>query len=130
MKNTNEKPVNDKLLKDAQYRKGLSIAFFNASNCATELVKAEGEITKEKFVEWRDWLLTEHARYYAETIAKVGVAYNREATILKLNAVNSYEELREVWTKLSEDERRDVEIVKVKQQLKEKYFQEEHYEKI
>ena len=122
--------INGKLLKDAQYRKGLSIAFFNASNCATELVKAEGEITKEKFVEWRDWLLTEHARYYAETIAKVGVAYNREATILKLNAVNSYEELREVWTKLSEDERRDVEIVKVKQQLKEKYFQEEHYEKL
>ena len=126
----NEKTLNEKLFKDAQYRKGLSIAFFNASNCATELVKAEGEITKEKFVEWRDWLLAEHAKYYAETIAKVGVAYNRETTILKLNAVSSYEELREVWTKLSEDERRDEEIIKVVKELKEKYFQEEHYEKL
>lgn len=32
---------NEKIMKDAQYRKGLSIAFFNANNAAVELVKLE-----------------------------------------------------------------------------------------
>lgn len=31
----------EKLIKDAQYRKGLSIAFFNATNAAIEMVKME-----------------------------------------------------------------------------------------
>ena len=32
----------EKIMKDAQYRKGLSIAFFNATNAAVEMVKLEG----------------------------------------------------------------------------------------
>jgi len=33
----------DKIIKDAQYRKGLSIAFFNATNSALEMVKLEAD---------------------------------------------------------------------------------------
>ena len=117
----NEKTLNEKLLKDAQYRKGLSIAFFNATNCATEMVKAEGKITKKRFIKWRDWFLAEHTKYYAETIAKVGVAYDPQDAIQKLKKTSNLDELKGAWIGLSEDERRDAEVIGVKKQLKEKY---------
>ena len=37
----------DKLIKDAQYRKGLSIAFFNATNNATEIAKLLALLQKQ-----------------------------------------------------------------------------------
>ena len=126
----NEKTLNEKLLKDAQYRKGLSIGFFNATNSAIEMVKAEGDITKEGFIAWRDWFLTEHAKYYAETIAKIGLAYDPQEAIKKLREVSDLDELAGVWRGLSEDERRHKKVIKVVKELKEKYFQEEHYEKL
>ena len=115
--------INGKLLKDAQYRKGLSIAFFNATNSAIEMVKAEGDITKEGFIAWRDWFLTEHAKYYAETIAKIGLPYDPQEAIKKLKATSGAEEFENVWLELSEDERRNEDVMKAIKELEDKYYE-------
>lgn len=119
--------LQEKVLKDAQYRKGLSIAFFNATNAAIELVK-NGSLNekerKERIVFWRDWLLEEHKNYYATTIASVGVNYSVEEAVKKLNATKNYEELSSAWRLLSEDERREPAIIKVAKDLKKKYKEE------
>ena len=115
--------INGKLLKDAQYRKSLSISFFSATNSAIEMVKAEGDITKEGFIAWRDWFLTEHAKYYAETIAKIGLPYNPQEAIKKLRAVSDLDELAGVWRGLSEDERRHKKVIKVVKELKDKFYE-------
>jgi hypothetical protein len=121
--------ADDKVIKDAQYRKGLSIAFFNATNAAINLLSAPRvlfesitpEQTKMKIVEIRDWLLDEHKKYYAEVIAQVGVSYKAADAIKRLEAVTSMVELKTVWVQLSEDERRDGEIIKACQSMKSKY---------
>lgn len=110
----------DKVIKDAQYRKGLSIAFFNATNSAIELMKATGSVSKEKFLQWRDWLLEEHADYYAKTISRIGL-YNVKESLEKLKTVKNLEELKLAWLSFSQDERQDEQIVKVKNELKQKY---------
>lgn len=114
----------EKVIKDAQYRKGLSIAFFNATNAAIEMCKGlniHEEETKNKIVEIRNWLLEEHKNYYATVIANVGVNYNIEETIKKLEATKDIEELREVWLSISEDERRDKTIKALTNKLKKQY---------
>lgn len=67
-------------LRGAEYRKTWSIAFFSSTNAAIELLKItkldinggkKGEV-KTFLKEWRDWLLEEHGKYYAENIAVVG----------------------------------------------------------
>ena len=112
------------LIKDAQYRKGLGIAFFNATNAAIEIVSTQRlskEETRKFIVEFRDWLLDEHSDYYAEVIAKIGVPYDAKVAIKKLKAAKDFEALKTVWIVLSEDERRDKDITKVKNQVKAKY---------
>ena len=116
--------MEEKLIKDAQYRKGLSIAFFNATNAAIEMCKGlniHEEETKKKIIEIRDWLLDEHRSYYANTIAKVGTNYDVNEAVKKLKIVKSKEELHTVWLMFSEDERQDIEISKVAQEMKQKY---------
>ena len=116
--------MEEKLIKDAQYRKGLSIAFFNATNAAIEMCKGlniHEETTKNKIIEIRNWLLDEHKNYYATVIAKIGVNYNAEEAIKKLQAVKSKEELHIVWLNFSADERQDAEISKVAQTKKQEY---------
>lgn len=116
---------NEKVIKDAQYRKGLSIAFFNATNAAVEFAKINGMagvIDPKKFIaEWRDFFLEEHKNYYATVIANVGVNYKAEDSIEKLKVSKNMEELKLAWLLLSEDERRDGEIRKVANDLKKKY---------
>lgn len=119
--------MDEKILKDAQYRKGLSIAFFNATNAAIELVKsrpiADIDIKEalKLVTEVRDFFLDEHKEYYARVIAKVGTSYNPAETIKKLKATKTLEELRRAWQLLSEDERQDVEIKKEVKALKVKH---------
>lgn len=119
--------MDEKILKDAQYRKGLSIAFFNATNAAIELVKsrpiADIDIKEalKLVTEVRDFFLDEHKEYYARVIAKVGTSYNPAETIKKLKATKTLEELRKAWQLLSEDERQDVEIKKEVKALKVKH---------
>lgn len=126
----------DKNLKDAQYRKSLSISFFNATNNAIEMAKfmtgagkyssdADPELTaentevfKKNVKTFRDWLLSEHADYYAKTIANVGVAYRAEDTINDLKSAKTMDELKQKFLNLSEDERRDGEIIKCVAELK------------
>lgn len=127
-----ENKEQDRIIKDAQYRKGLSIAFFNATNGAIEMVKLEGmgtNLLKEdsklnpleiRIQLWRNWLLEEHKKYYAEVIANIGVNYRAEESIAKLQEAKTLEDLNTVWRLFSADERRDGEIIKVAQDLKKK----------
>jgi len=117
----------EQILKNAQYRKGLSIAFFNATNNAIEIIKLELEnelangnedSLSDRIKDWRDWLLEEHKNYYAEVIAKIGVTYNSKETIEKLKTAKTVEELKSMWISLSEDERRDGDIIKEVNKLK------------
>ena len=116
-------PQDDKIIQNAQYRKSLSIAFFNATNAAVEMCKGlniSEEKTKEKIIEVRNWLLEEHKNYYASVIANAGQNYKVEESIAKLKTAKTLEDLQMVWRLLSEDERRDGEIQKVAQELKKK----------
>lgn len=118
--------INDKILKDAQYRKGLSIAFFNATNATIELAKVmfpdmQGVDAKSFIQEWRTWFLEEHKNYYATVIANVGKNYKAEDAIKKLEGVKNKEELNSVWLLLSQDERQDEEIRKVAKEQNLKY---------
>lgn len=117
--------TDEKVIKDAQYRKGLSIAFFNAINNATEIVKLEVVVNPDKIKEritfYRDWLLEEHKNYYATVIANVGVNYKAADSIAKLKATKTLEDLQSAWRLLSADERKDTEIIKVAQDLQKTY---------
>lgn len=115
----------DKLIRDAQYRKSLWIAFFNATNAAVELIKNRQYKSLEDYqgdiMAIRDWFLDEHAKYYAEVIARIGIPYDLKEAIKKLEDTKNLTELQSAWVLLSEDERRDEAIVKVKNQLKQKH---------
>lgn len=119
----------DQIIKDAQYRKGLSIAFFNATNNAMQIIQSlnkdfkdvDLKIVQNEIVFWRDWLLEEHKNYYATVIANIGQNYNAQETIKKLEATKTLEDLKMVWLLLSADERHDKEIIKVAKKLRAKY---------
>lgn len=118
----------DQIIKNAQYRKGLSIAFFNATKSSISLVGEmmkhgymDEEDIKDKIQKYRNWMLEEHKTYYLTVVANVGVNYNAEDSIKKIKATKSLEELKQAWLLLSEDERRDGEIIKVVNQLKKTY---------
>jgi hypothetical protein len=71
----------EEFLRGAEYRKTWSIAFFSSTNAAVEIVKAMGILTpnapaketQELIILWRNWLLEQHGKYYAENIAIVGM---------------------------------------------------------
>lgn len=114
----------DKLIRDAQYRKGLSIGFFNATNSAIALIAAsimpsETDIHMlERVGKIRDILIEQHKEYYATNIASIGLNYNVEEAIKKLNDAKTIGELNIVWLRLSADERHNDEILKVAQKQK------------
>lgn len=119
----------DQIIKDAQFRKSLSISFFNATNNATQIVEMiykdhpqSDEIVIQKDIsKWRDWLLETHKKYYSEVIANAGKNYDAQKTIQRLKDTKSLEELKSVWVGLSEDERRDGDIIKETNKLKKTY---------
>lgn len=115
----------DKIWKDINYRKGMSIAFFNATNAAIEFAKINGMagiLDPKKFIaEWRDWFIEEHRVYYATVIANIGVNYKAEDSIAKLKATKTLEDLQTTWRLFSADERKDAEIIKVAQELRKSY---------
>lgn len=111
----------DQAIKDAQYRKGLSIAFFNSLNSAIAMCAGMNVHEKEtlaKIIELRDFFLEEHKKYYAENIATIGAHYDASATIEKLKTAKTIDELKTIWVSLSEDERRDEQIFATVQTLK------------
>lgn len=114
----------DKLIKDAQFRKGLSIAYFNSLNAAITMcagMNVHEPSTIEKVVNLRDFFLEEHAKYYAEVIANVGKNFKVADTIELLAKTSNMDELRTAWFNLSADERQDKEIFTFVQELKKKY---------
>ena len=117
------KDNNEKVIKDAQYRKGLSIAFFNATNSAISLVApreiADREEVLKEVCRIRDFFLEEHKNYYATVISNAGKNYDSLATIKKLRTAKNYQELSDIWLQITEDERRDGEIIKVARELRE-----------
>ena len=122
--------TDDKIIKNAQYRKGLSIAFFNATNSAIALVVARSKEVSLKTlvkdtIEIRDIFLEEHKQYYINVIAHVGGNYDTGKTIKKLETASTGEELRDIWKSLSEDERHDSNIIKVVKELKTKFIKKD-----
>lgn len=117
--------MDEKVLKNAQFRKGLSIAFFNATNAAIELTKGvkykDLEEQKKDIVDIRNWLLSEHQTYYATVIENTGANYKATDGIAKLKATKNYDELGVAWRLLSADERKDPEILKVAKEMKTKF---------
>lgn len=123
----------EKLIRDAQYRKGLSIAYFNSLNAAVELTKAiiakgntedinkNPRIVLDMLYKFRDEFIAEHDDYYARVIANVGVSYSVANAVEKLEAVKSLDELRNVWVGFSEDERRDPKIRETAGEVKKRY---------
>lgn len=118
----------EKIIKDAQYRKGLSIAFFNATNAAIALVsshhfdkQSDSKSLVLRVCEIRDYFLNEHKEYYSTVIANVGSNFNASETIARMNNTKNMKELKSLWLSLSEDERNDESILKVKELLKKKY---------
>jgi len=154
----------DKVLKNAQYRKGLGIAWFNATNSAIEMVKVEHAMgmftvqsllnvnikpfkkSKKKGVKkgvkkettatvslnkaqsiedrisyWRSKFLEDHKVYYAEVVSQIGTNYDVSKTIELLKKTKNRNELKLVWTAMSEDERHDGEIRKITKELKKSY---------
>src|SRR3989304_2118365 len=116
---------NDEIIKNAQYRKGLSIAFFNATNSAVALVAtrqiSDREEAIKEVIRIRDFFLEEHKTYYATVIANIGQPYKAEDSIKKLKTTKTIEELKSAWLLLSEDERRNGEVKKVANEMKGKY---------
>jgi hypothetical protein len=118
--------TDEKIIKDAQYRKGISIAFFNATNSAISIVAPVAkdlkvEEIKKAVVMYRDFFLEEYKNYYATTISNIGGNYNIDESIKKLKNTTGIDELRDAWRLLSEDERHDPIIMKLKKELKSKY---------
>lgn len=115
----------DKIIKDAQFRKGLSIAFFNATNSAVALVATQQlkDITEviSEVVRIRDFFLDEHTTYYSKVIANVGANYKAGETIEKIKNTKTLDELKVVWLAISEDERRDIDIIRAKEEKKLSY---------
>lgn len=132
--------TDEKIMKNAQYRKGLGIAWFNATNSAIEMVKLEGlktnifktdkkgkkKVEKIKPMEvrialWRNLFLEEHKDYYAKVIANVGQMYDSSKAIEVLKKATDLASLKLIWMTLSEDERHDGEIRKVVKEIKSKF---------
>jgi hypothetical protein len=119
----------DLVIKDAQYRKGLSIAFFNATNAAIAMTATmkfnSSKESLEKIIEIRDFFLSEHADYYGRVIAKVGNHFDPKTTLARLQDAKSKSELKIVWLSLSEDERQNEEIKKLAYSLREQFVKAE-----
>ena len=120
----------DKIMADAQYRKGMSIAFFNSTNSAIELLKFTAnymppmrgdEDIKAELVKWRDWSLAEHLKNYAEVIAKIGQPFDPNVAIAKLDSAKDMSEVRKIWLALSEDERQVDAIIQKQAEVKARF---------
>lgn len=125
---TNE---NEKLLKNAQYRKALPMAFLNSRNSAIELLKMEGKPKVKKgkkpvslmqiLKKNTDNLMKDYMEFYAKEVATVGTNFKPEDSIAKLKAAKTLPDLQATWRLLSEDERHNEEVLVVAKQLRQKY---------
>jgi len=101
-----------KSIKDAQDRKDLSIAYFNSTNSAINMVAnivdlrtAKTEDVKDTLVFWRDWFLNEHKEYRLRELETMRANIPVADAFVKLRNAKTVEELKKVWVKLTQDER-------------------------
>lgn len=122
----------DQVIKNAQYRKNLSIAFFNSTNAAIEMVKLEfgalhsanptiERLMVERLEFWRTNFLEAHKRYYATVIESIGADFNVEETLARIAKVENMEQLQLLWVSLSQDERNNPEVFAAAQLKKNEY---------
>ncbi len=113
----------EKLLKNAQYRKAAPMAFLNSRNTAMEMVKLEGKknYLLKNVKKYTNELMKDYNEFYALEVASVGTNYDAKKTIELVRACKSNAELKLVYMAMSEDERHDGEIRKVVKELKSKY---------
>lgn len=125
--------MDEKVIKDLQYRKGLSIAYFNSLNSAISLVTIDPvsrgggqKAILETIAFYQEHFLKNYNTYYSTVISNVGSNYDKKKSLEKLSKVVSREGLKKVWIMLSQDEREDPDIKKVVIELKEKYEKTQH----
>lgn len=129
----------DQALKDAQYRKGLSIAYFNSVNSAITMMsplitKLVTDIGPEKMDDetrmmaikasirvWRDWFLEEHKQHYLKNISNAGLPFDVTETIERIKKAQNMDELSLIWASLSADERHVHDVVSLVAELKAKF---------
>jgi hypothetical protein len=121
----------EELLKNAQFRKALPMAFLNSRNSAIELLKLNGKPKVKKgkkpvslmtiLKKNTNNLMADYMEFYARDVATVGVNFKPEESIAKLNAAKNLPDLQSTWRSLSEDERHNDDVRKVAQQLRDKY---------
>ena len=116
-----------KLIQDAQWRKGMSIAYFNSLNASISLVTAQGtrfgseDEMLESINKYKNHFIEQHNMYYTKNIAPIGVQVNIKGAIAKAQEAKTLEELKAVWLKFSELERQNPEIKSAVNILKETY---------
>lgn len=132
--------TDEKLMKNAQYRKAAPMAFLNSRNTAMEMVKMEGlQAVKFKSIkkgkkgavveipllgrvkQYTNDLMKDYQEFYATEVASVGAVYDAKKTIEFINKTKNKKELALIWNAMSEDERHDGEIRKLVKELKAKF---------
>ena len=117
---------NERVWRDINYRKNLSIAFFNANNLAATLVSTDKEYytfdeLTEKIIKLRDFFLKEHEGYYVKVISPIGCLFDKKETIKLIESATGMEDLKDIWLSISQDERSDNDIIQIKNEIKKKY---------
>lgn len=115
---------NNDILKNAQYRKSLSIAYFNSLNSAIALcagMNVHEEATFKRIEEIQALFLENYKKYHTVVIANIGANYQASESIAKLRKAKNIEELKSIWIGLSEDERRNEIIISETKKLKKSY---------
>lgn len=118
----------DALIKDATYKKDLKISYYNSLNAAIALAQNKHFENDEAMVSFIDKhkmrFLEQWGEYYHSTVLVSRTPYNPLDSIKKVKDAKTLDALHAVWLALSEDERRNPEIIKVKDAAKKKLTKE------
>ena len=117
-----------KSIKDAQDRKDLSIAYFNSTNSAINMVAnivdlrtAKTEDVKDTIIFWREWFLTEHKEYRQRELETMRANIPVGDALTRLRATTNLVDLKAVWSTLTQDERNQADILAEAQTQRKKY---------
>lgn len=111
--------IKQKNIKDAQYRKEISIAFFNSTNSAIALLSQAGPIKDRRafITEWRDWFIQEHKVHRLKELGVISAESIEGAQIgteQKLTNCKTKDDLARIWSTLTPSEKKTYEPLKNK----------------